>query len=209
MTVPYNSVLVGKTLAESRISSAAGLIVMVLQRRNRTITLPSPADRPREPVTRLLIQGRLDRFNEMRQWSDLVIEREAPLMQTLLSGQVEARRSRRSPRIRRSSRSCSTTTDFRRRFMRQRAGHSSRDELIRRDNLAYVPIRAGDKLLLQGGEDIIVHELEGEPGILRHPYRDRGRPDGQLPAAGTHLSSSACRAIRSLGGSTLAEEPHR
>ena len=46
MTVPYDSVLVGKTLAASRISSAAGLIVMVLERRNSVMTLPSQTNSP-------------------------------------------------------------------------------------------------------------------------------------------------------------------
>jgi len=157
MTVPYDSVLVGKTLAESRISSTAGLIVMVLERRNQTITLPS-RQTVLESGDRLLIQGRLDRFNEMRQWSDLVIEREAPLLQTLLSGQVELVEvtiAEDSALVK----ELLHHTDFRRRFGANVLA-IKRDELIRRDNLAYVPIRAGDKLLLQGGEDII-NTLEG------------------------------------------------
>ena len=89
MTVPYDSVLVGKTLAESRISSAAGLIVMVLERRNQVITLPSrktvleSGDQAADSGSDSIVSMRL------RQWSDLIIEREAPLLQTLLSGQVE------------------------------------------------------------------------------------------------------------------------
>ena len=158
MTVPYDSVLVGKTLAESRISSAAGLIVMVLERRNQVMALPSRKT-VLETGDRLLIQGRLDRFNEMRQWSDLIIEREAPLLQTLLSGQVklvEVTVAEDSALVK----DLLHHTDFRRRFGANVLA-IKRDELIRRDNLAYVPIRGGDKLLLQGGEDII-DELEGD-----------------------------------------------
>jgi di/tricarboxylate transporter len=157
MTVPYDSVLVGKTLAESRISSAAGLIVMVLERRNKTMTLPSRKT-VLESGDRLLIQGRLDRFNEMRQWSDLVIEREAPLLQTLLSGQVELVEvtiAEDSALVK----ELLHHTEFRRRFGANVLA-IKRDDLIRRDNLAYIPLRAGDKLLLQGGEDII-DTLEG------------------------------------------------
>ncbi|MDH3978686.1 MAG: SLC13 family permease [Gammaproteobacteria bacterium] len=159
MRVPHDSVLVGKTLAESRISSAAGLIVMVIERRNQTITLPSRTT-VLERGDLLMVQGRIDRFNEMRQWSDLIIEREAPLLQTLLSGQVqlvEATIAEDSVLIK----ELLHHTDFRRRFGANVLA-IKRDDLIRRDNLAYVPIRSGDSLLLQGGEDIIA-ELENSP----------------------------------------------
>jgi di/tricarboxylate transporter len=157
MTVPHDSVLVGKTLAESRISSAAGLIVMTLDRINNVMTLP-----PRKTVLRggdkLLVQGRLDRFNEMRQWSDLIIEREAPLIQALLSGQiqlVEATVAENSTLVK----DLLHHQEFRRRFGANVIA-IRREKLVRRVNLAYMPIRSGDRLLLQGGESL-VSELEG------------------------------------------------
>ena len=156
MTVPYDSILVGKTLAESRISSAAGLIVMVLERRNTIEALPS-RQTVLESGDKLLVQGRLDRFNEMRQWSDLIIEREAPLLQTLLSGQVqlvEVTVAEDSALVK----DLLHHTEFRRHFGANVLA-IKRGDLIRRDNLAYVPIRGGDKLLLQGGDDIF-DELE-------------------------------------------------
>ncbi|MGI9343411.1 MAG: SLC13 family permease [Gammaproteobacteria bacterium] len=152
MIVPWDSILVGKTLAESRISSAAGLIVMALERRSQVMTLPARKT-VLEGGDKLLVQGRLDRFNEMRQWSDLVIEREAPLIQTLLSGQVrlvEVTIAENSTLVK----DLLHHTDFRRRFGANVLA-IRRDDLIRRVNLAYVPIRAGDCLLLQGGEDVI------------------------------------------------------
>ncbi len=157
MTVPYDSVLVGKTLAESRISSAVGLLVMVLERRGQIMPLPA-RQTVLESGDQLLFQGRLDRFNELRQWSDLVIEREAPLLQTLLSGQVqlvEATVAEDSTLVK----DLLHHTDFRRRFGANVLA-IRRDDLVRRDNLAYAPIRAGDQLLLQGNEDII-DELQG------------------------------------------------
>ncbi|MDP6675871.1 MAG: SLC13 family permease [Gammaproteobacteria bacterium] len=157
MTVPYDSVLVGKTLAESRIGSAAGLIVMMIERRSQVMALPSRKT-ILESGDRLMIQGRLDRFDEMRQWSDLIIEREAPLLQTLLSGQVqlvEVTIAKDSALVK----DLLHHMEFRRRFGVNVLA-IKRDDLIRRDNLAYVPIRGGDKLLLQGGENIL-DELEG------------------------------------------------
>ncbi len=157
MTVPYDSVLVGKTLAESRISSAAGLIVMVIERRNKVITLP-PKKTTLESGDKLMIQGRLDRFDEMRQWSDLIIEREAPLLHTLLSGQielVEVTVAEDSALVK----NLLHHMEFRRRFGANVLA-IKRDDIVRRDNLAYVPLRGGDKLLLQGDEDLI-SDLEG------------------------------------------------
>ena len=61
MRVPVDSVLVGKTLAESRIGASTDLIIMALVRFGRSETLPS-----RQTVLRagdqLLVQGRLDQF---------------------------------------------------------------------------------------------------------------------------------------------------
>jgi di/tricarboxylate transporter len=156
MTVPQGSVLVGKTLAESRISSAAGLIVMSIDRGNNTMTLPSRQTKL-QGGDKLLVQGRLDRFDEMRQWSDLTIEREAPLIQALLSGQiqlVEATVAEDSTFVK----DVLHHTEFRRRFSANVIA-IRRDELVRRVNLSYMPIRPGDKLLLQGSESL-VSELE-------------------------------------------------
>ena len=151
VTVPPESVLVGKTLQDSRIVSAAGLLVMALERRNQVETLPS-----RTTVLvggdRLLVQGRLDRFEELRRWSDLVIEREAPLMDEFLSGRIqlmEATVAEGSSLIK----ELLHDSDFRRRFGASVVAIRRKD-LIRRVNLAYVPLRAGDQLLLQGGEDL-------------------------------------------------------
>jgi di/tricarboxylate transporter len=156
MAIPPDSVLVGKTLAESRIGSAAGLIVMALERHNRIDTLPS-----RQTVLqtgdKLLVQGRLDRFDEMRRWSDLVIEREAPLMETLMSGNiqlVEVAVADDSSLVK----ELLNQTEFRRRFGANVVA-IRRKELVRRVNLSYVPLRAGDNLLLQCSEDAMA-ELE-------------------------------------------------
>ena len=59
-----------------------GLIVIALERHGRNELMPS-----RQTILqggdKLLVQGRLDRFREFQRWSDLVIEREAPVLQGL------------------------------------------------------------------------------------------------------------------------------
>jgi di/tricarboxylate transporter len=152
MTVPQESVLVGKSLAESRIGSAAGLIVMALERDNQVTTLPTRTTTI-EGGDRLLVQGRRDRFEELRLWSDLVIEREAPLMDGLMGAQIklaEVTVAEDSGLVR----ELLHHSDFRRRFGANVVAIRRKD-LVRRDNLTYVPLRAGDHLLLQGSEEVL------------------------------------------------------
>jgi di/tricarboxylate transporter len=102
----------------------------------------------------------------MRQWSDLVIEREAPLIQALVSGQiqlVEATIAEDSALVK----ELLHHTEFRRRFGANVLA-IRRGDLVRRVNLGYVPIRAGDRLLLQGGEHLVTDlEVTNEFSELR------------------------------------------
>ncbi|MCK6369845.1 MAG: SLC13 family permease, partial [Gammaproteobacteria bacterium] len=144
MRVPDNSVLIGKTLADSRLISAAGMIVIALERRNKVDPLPSRTT-VIQGGDKLLVQGRLERFEELRQWSGLVIEREAPVLQGLVSEQVrvvEVTIGEGSSLVKEPLHHA----DFRRRFDANVLAIRRRD-LVRRVNLANVPLRAGDHLL--------------------------------------------------------------
>ncbi|MEM9208946.1 MAG: SLC13 family permease, partial [Pseudomonadota bacterium] len=87
MRVPVDSVLVGKTLADSRIGLSNGLLILALVRFGRSEALPS-----RRTVLRagdsLIVQGRVDQFRELQRWSDLVIEREAPVLKSMVSAKL-------------------------------------------------------------------------------------------------------------------------
>jgi di/tricarboxylate transporter len=124
MRVPRNSILVGKTLAESRIGTSTGLIILALVRQGRSEPLPS-----RQTVLRggdgILVQGRVDQFRELRRWSDLELVRHAA---------------------------------FRSRFNVAVVGVRRRNQ-YRLTNLAYVPLRAGERVLVQG-EIEAIDELE-------------------------------------------------
>ena len=152
LRVPTNSILVGKTLAESRVGSSTGLIILSLERDGRSDTLPS-----RQTVLRggdgLVVQGRVDQFRELRRWSDLVIEREAPVLKSMVSSKVryaEVTVADGSPLVAELVRHAA----FRSRFdvavvgLMRRGGY-------RLTNLAYVPIRAGDRILVQGETEAI------------------------------------------------------
>ena len=152
MRVPTRSILVGKTLAETRIGSSTGLIILALVRHGRSETLPS-----RQTVLRggdgILVQGRVDQFRELRRWSDLVIEREAPVLKSMVSAKIayaEATIVDSSPLVSELVRHAA----FRTRFNVAVVGLRRRNQ-YRLTNLAYVPLRKSERILVQGEVDAI------------------------------------------------------
>ena len=159
MRIPDNSVLVGKSLAASRIGSAVGLIVVALDRRGKIEALPSRKTMLKGG-DKLLVQGRLDRFEELRRWSEVIIEREAPLLQTLVSERVtllEATIAEDSALVK----DLVNHTDFRRRFGVNVLAIRRKD-LVRRSSISKVPLRGGDQLLMQGSPETM-DKLEKSP----------------------------------------------
>ena len=152
MRVPHNSVLVGKTLAESRIGRSTGLIILALVRGGRNETLPS-----RQTLLRggdgILVQGRVDQFRELRRLSDLVIEREAPVLKSMVAEKVIyaevtlAQNTSLAGELLRDAR-------FRSRFGIAVVGVHRRDG-YRLTNLAFLPLRARDRILIQGEVDAV------------------------------------------------------
>lgn len=152
LRVPVDSVLVGKTLAQSRIGASTGLIILALVRFGRSETLPS-----RQTVLRagdsMLVQGRLDQFRELQRWSDLVIEREAPVLKSMVAARVafaEVKLAEGSPLVSELIRDAG----FRTRFNVSVAGIYRKNK-YRLTNLSYVPLRAGDRILVQGEAEAI------------------------------------------------------
>ena len=153
LRVPMDSILVGKTLSETRIGSSTGLIILALIRFGQSETLPS-----RQTVLRggdgVLVQGRVAQFKELQRWSDLVIEREAPVLKSMVAAKVayaEVTLAEGSPLVGELVRH----SGFRSRFNISVVGVYRRNR-YRLTNLAYVPFRAGDRILVQGE----VHDIE-------------------------------------------------
>jgi di/tricarboxylate transporter len=146
LRVAPGSILIGKTIAESRISSAAGLVVMAIERHGSVDLMPSKQTRL-EAGDKLLVQGSLERIQEFRRWGKLVIEREAPVLQELLAeqlGLVEVTIAEDSPLLETGVDQARFRRDYQANVLAiRRAG------LIRRVNLGQFPLRAGDKLLVQ------------------------------------------------------------
>ncbi|MCP4000660.1 MAG: SLC13 family permease [Gammaproteobacteria bacterium] len=159
MRIPEDSLLVGKSLAASRIGSAVGLIIVALDRCDKIEALPSRKT-ILEGGDKLLVQGRLDRFEELRRWGEVVIEREAPLLKTLVNERVnlvEAGIADDSALVK----DLLNHTDFRRRFGVNVLAIRRR-ELVRRVNISNVPLRCGDCLLMQGNQEAL-DKLERSP----------------------------------------------
>lgn len=152
LRIPYNSILAGKSLAESRIGSAVGLIVVALDRRGKIEALPSTKTLI-QGGDKLLVQGRLDRFEELRRWGDVVIEREAPLLQTLMNERVKLVEASIAPDSA-LVKALVNHTDFRRNFGVNVLA-IRRDKLVRRGGINKVPLRAGDTLLMQGNDEAL------------------------------------------------------
>ncbi len=150
--VPVNSVLVGKTLAETRIGASTGLIILSLLRNGRNETLPG-----RQTIVRggdgLLVQGRIDQFRELRRWSDLVIERESSVLKSMVASKVVYASVVITDGSPVESELIRDVT-FRTRFDVAVVG-ILRKGRYRLTNLAYIPLRAGDRVLVQGEVDSI------------------------------------------------------
>ena len=157
--VPKKSVLVGKTLMETRIGASTGLIILSLLRNGRNEILPK-----RKTIIKggdgLLVQGRIDQFRELQRWSDLVIERESEVLKQMVASKVlyaSVTITEGSPIVSELIRHAA----FRTRFDVAVVGIMRKDG-YRLTNLSYIPIKAGDEILVQGEIDAI-SQLEKFP----------------------------------------------
>ncbi len=151
--IPDGSPLAGRTLRESRLGSAARLNVFTVHRGEDSFPAPAP-DFALRAGDRLQIGGKLDRFEELRGWAELVVE-EDPVG---LSGLVTPEVGLAEVEVARGAGSAMRTLgqiDFRRRFAGAIVLAIRRDETVLRRELAAVPLREGDRLLVLGRHDAL------------------------------------------------------
>ena len=191
LRVPTDSILVGKTLAESRIGSSTGLIILSLLRAGRSETLPG-----RQTVLRggdgILVQGRVDQFRELHRLSDLV---EAELVHLLLE-----KIDHRFERTARCGRAVSRL-DGALRASRGSAGRTIAGGELGQGPGVEAAAEGEDKIRVpQGvvGRDTAVHARHAEePGCVeRHGAErvERGR-DRDLEALGEGLQRGVARGV--------------
>jgi di/tricarboxylate transporter len=180
--VTPGSLLVGKTLRQSRLGSAAGLNVFGVKRNDRTIRAPEP-DFVLRTEDRLLVEGRLDRFNELQGWRELEIEVRDPRLERMIdlsAGLAQARVSPGSSLVGQSLREL----DFRHRFgVIVLAIQGS--ETVRYYDLANARLGEGDRLLLIGERDSVANlaeasELASVESITEPALRETYRLEGRL-----------------------------
>jgi di/tricarboxylate transporter len=161
MRVPSDSVLVGKTLIESRMGSALGLHVLGIIRDGRTQLAPDPSA-VLEAADRLIVEGRLERMNELRNWRQLVLEEVPVSVEGLFSKDIDiAEISLATGSILEGK-----TLDeigFRNRFGVNVLA-ILREGRPRRSNLRDEVLKANDTLLVQGRLEGL-EALQGNPGF--------------------------------------------
>ncbi len=144
--LPADSPLSGRTLQESRLGSTTGLIVYAILRDGRTRLAPGPSD-VLQAGDRLLVEGTLDRFNELRGWREMILDEDASILDAdSLSeiGLAELRVAKEASIVGQTL----AESAFRHRFggivLAIRRGSR-----VSQANLARHPLAVGDRLLVQ------------------------------------------------------------
>ncbi|MFZ0107079.1 MAG: SLC13 family permease, partial [Thiobacillus sp.] len=152
LRLPDNALLAGRTLADSALGSAAGLMVIALTRAGRTEALPSGKTVLRGGDV-LLAQGRLERFELLRRWSSLSIERETPTLHERLWSQAalaELVLAEDSPLVGQPLRHLEFREQHAANVLALRHG-----DHVHRTHLAEQQLAAGDRLLVQCSDEAL------------------------------------------------------
>jgi di/tricarboxylate transporter len=87
LRLAQNSMLVGKSIAQIRLRSLLGLNVVAITRKNRNILAPSP-DVRLEGGDLLMVEGQVDRVNDIAYWCQLMQVKKGGEVKDLLSPEV-------------------------------------------------------------------------------------------------------------------------
>ncbi len=163
LRVPRDSVLVGKTLTESRLGDAFGLTVLGIVRDGTTHLMPDPGEVLQAGDT-LLVEGKPEDLATLRGLESLEIERVAPLgLRALESEQVGLAEVVLSPHT------TLVGKTLRQLHFREKYGLSVlaiwREGRVYHSNLRNMPLRFGDALLLYGPREKL-RVLGHEPDFL-------------------------------------------
>ena len=148
MQVPSDSGLINKTLKESRLGDALGSRVLGILRGNDPIIMPEP-DEIMQSGDRLVVEGRMRDFENLRGLEELEIERRAGTdVDKLISGDVGLLEAILSPRTTLEGKTL-RQINFREKFGLNVLALWRRGQAYR-SNLRDVDLRFGDALLLIG-----------------------------------------------------------
>ncbi len=148
MQIPSDSALINKTLKESRLGDALGSRVLGILRGNDPIIMPEP-DEVMQSGDRLVVEGRMRDFENLRGLEELEIERRAGTdVDKLISGDVGLLEAILSPRTTLEGKTL-RQINFREKFGLNVLALWRRGQAYR-SNLRDVDLRFGDALLLIG-----------------------------------------------------------
>ncbi|WP_305045817.1 SLC13 family permease [Geoalkalibacter sp.] len=163
MRVPPYSELDGKTLEQCRFGPVLGLSVLEILRDGRTLLAPGPQTLVRGG-DRLLVQGRLERMEELRGWRELTLEQEGCGPDQLIGEDIRVARAELAAEGELLGKSIRETRFFHR--FGANVLFVLRDARPIAQSLEDYRFAAGDELLLQGPEKTFA-ELAREPAFGR------------------------------------------
>ncbi len=192
--LPAGSPLAGRTLREIRFGAATLLNVFAIHREGSLRPAPGPDTVLREGDG-LLVEGRLDRFEDLRGWSDLVVSGMDGGLDAIVSAEVilaELQVAEGAECLGRTLRSL----DFRKRYGAIALALRRNTVLAHRD-LTTITLQAGDRLLVQVRRDDLekLSESADFSGTTQATQEDLNE---------AYALRSQLFSVRIPGGSTLA-----
>ena len=181
LSLPSNSLLAGKSLAECRLGSALGLNVVSITRGGKARLAPGP-DSVLRAGDKLLVEGRLDQLNSLRGWKHLVLEGGRWTVEQLVETAIdfaEIGLADNSELIGQRLRS----VRFRRRFGCNVLAVARKDD-VHQMGLLDLTLQAGDTLLVHGSaarlralkernEFVVIRTLDNEAAARKYSLHKR------------------------------------
>ncbi len=167
--VPKGSILADKSLAEARMGSVLGWNVIGITRGDQTLLAPGPADKL-VVGDHLTVEGRIESLNELKNWHELVIEKEGIDLQEPYSGEIKIGEVE-LPGNSRFVGSTLNSLGFRGRFNLNVLAIRRADQ-VRRTYLQDDQLQRGDMLLVAGTAQHL-QELENTSGFDNFRYVER------------------------------------
>ncbi|HKJ17505.1 MAG TPA: SLC13 family permease [Xanthomonadales bacterium] len=85
--IPEESLLIGRTISQSKLAASAGLKVIAMLENDQASLLP-PADTRLEAGRQLMVQGKLDNLERLREWGELEVSSESSMTDRLASSEI-------------------------------------------------------------------------------------------------------------------------
>lgn len=145
--IPPDSMLIKKTLAQSRLGSALGWNVIGIIRNNQIRSAPGPTE-TLQTGDQLMVEGRIENLKELKNWRQLIADKGGIDIQEPYSGDIkigEITLAGNSPFIGKTLNSIGFRGRFEANVLAIR-----RSSGVRRTNLQDIPLERGDVLLIAG-----------------------------------------------------------